>query len=557
MMRRAGGGWARWFSSVAGRFPTSDSEAEIYIKKKFIDGMMLNKARYTDYSKTRMLRLNFYRDFSLMRRQGVAGIGAYKSGLEFFAKLGMPSRAQLMLDMALEDHIPPNMSMYMKVLQGYAAVGQVRGVSYILRRTWQMSVQTEIAGKFIRYAIMALQRSGDRLAMFRIAVNTWPIHKGHPSIYTRLLSACVSYEQGGLLFTEMVDKDIGISIADWGALVDSCCLNGDMKSAVSVMETMVNDFNTPPTMIHLSLFLQSLVYCGDPKGFARLLQIMEDKDIADPIVGTLTYRYYEVSREPPPTALPRVGSLRIVEILIGIHAVRGDYQAALDAFENRGIVIGSTKVWHSIVVRLLSAALHRRVVELGHSGWELVKMSAQPVPMETRGPCEAVIYAMIDSCYMNKGFGCVRVWRLMKPFIVKPNAKRLKISPMPVYHLAHCVALRLTLACRQPVPSPHRISSLLTTIEDIHATLYDKSPWTASRLLSPLLQCYGTLSLVDKAVDLYKLHLLAGHPAHLLEHANVFRKIFELRDDTAGLSHINNLAVTMQQAEAIVMTHAR
>ncbi|KAJ9462314.1 hypothetical protein DIPPA_08239 [Diplonema papillatum] len=563
---------------VALRWPQSDAEAGRYLQAKYTAQTPRSRERMANYGVIRKLRLSFFKDFAGLRRGGVAGIQAYTEALKFFGKLGMPARSQLLLDLAMEDHISPSVSMYLRVLQSNALVGELEGISYILRRTWNLTASADVSARFLTYCIMGLRHAGERYKCFEVAVTTWPIHKGHPAVFTTLLTACRNFEEGSTLFTDMANSGMQLSVADWGSLLDSSVLSGDVESAMHVVRLM-REFKVDVTAVQRTMFASSYVHAGDSQGFLEVFKVFEDKKRADDdqLLQMVFLRHAEVARILPEDGkLLQAGGMRAVEVNIGIHGSLADFARAFRAYEKRGLIINSGKTWPAAVVRLVTAGWFAVAVAKGSRAADLHRLTAGPrarFAEEKGGFNEAYLQCLLHLSQANHGHGCVRIWGMLRVFLdAAVDMKRLRVSVYTLRQLCFCFVRRLhavsaALQAHSRVYNPMsaltgvdrdsavrvepcglevgelrtRVAELLRSLREVYDYLYAHSPHMASFLVSPMVAAYSALGRVDDACALYRLQLLAGHPAHLLVHAEAFREIFAVRGDTVAISHLDKL----------------
>eukprot|EP01063_Lacrimia_lanifica_P035130 TRINITY_DN6627_c0_g1_i1.p1 TRINITY_DN6627_c0_g1~~TRINITY_DN6627_c0_g1_i1.p1 ORF type:complete len:565 (+),score=165.62 TRINITY_DN6627_c0_g1_i1:246-1940(+) len=529
-------------------WPKNDAEASQFIRAKYTKWIPNSKLRFSTYAETRKARLGFFKDFSGMRKCGVAGVQAYAEGLFFFSKLGMAARCQMLFDLALEDHILPTNAMYLRVLAAYALIGHLEGVAYMLRKA-ALRVQTrDMAADCVAQAVLALHRAGERYWMVRIVVETWPIHDGSYSVHNAMLGACRSFEQGSAVMNDMMNRDQRFSAADWGLILDSGTLQGDVGCAVKTFALM-KELGAEPTQIHLTMLMQAWLECGDIDGFRKTYQVFTDKGLGvddDPFCIGLFLRSCELTQVPIPQGREgrALGNLREVELRVGVHSARGDFKAAHQAFRNRGVSLNSLKVWGALYIRLYAAALYNYSLTKGNPPSLLVKYAALGPVEEKRGISEGYLNSLTTMSYAARGFGAIRIWRMVSGLHTSADLKRSRIPLYGFYRTAHCLAARIRHLHGRPGQAA-RVRQHLDALEELYRTVYRLSPWKASMLLRPLLIAYGCLGLVERAVSEYRLLLLAGHPAHLLRHQETFRALFALREDTAALSHMDTLQATL------------
>ena len=533
-------------SPSGSKWPRDDAAAAFFLRKKYSSNATFGKKNENSYMQTRKMRLAFFKDFAAMRASGIAGTQAYSEALSFFGKMGMPARAQSVFDLALSDHVLPNTTMYLRLLQAYAKAGDIPGLLFVVRQSKRHLESGTAAHQFVSYCLMGLHRAGKRPEMVEAAVQTWGIHQGHPTIYRSLITSCNTYSDGGALITEMVNRDMAITEVEWGAFLDSTAHQGDVLSSLKVLK-VIREMMGRVTEIMVTQLLMSLYSVGDSEMFTRLYQMVGDKNyVLDTYVVGVNAMAHGVGFTPASARHEAVASVfrhkggqKSVDFAVGIHAASGDFASAYEAFNRRGDILGTQKIWLGLMSRLVIAARFERMMSEGGSAWRLIAETFE----ENHAPsgvmnCQASL--ILAASEANQGFGCIRVWRQLRPYLASRDQKRQTVPIRQTRKLADLLAGRFRCLHRRGGYT-ERCSQLLSALEEMYALVYDNSPFQASCLLTPLLIVYSEMRMLDKAVDLYRVLLLAGHPLYLLEHAPLFEELFRARDDAAALHHMADL----------------
>eukprot|EP00754_Rhynchopus_humris_P008374 Rhum_TRINITY_DN13738_c0_g2::Rhum_TRINITY_DN13738_c0_g2_i1::g.63511::m.63511 len=528
------------------KWPRDDAAAAFFLRKKYSSNATFGKKNENSYMLTRRMRLAFFKDFAAMRASGITGTQAYSEALSFFGKMGMPARAQSVFDLALADHVLPNTAMYLRLLQAYAKVGDIPGLLFVLRQSKRHLESSTAAHQFITYCLMGLHRAGKRTEMVEAAVQTWEVHQGHPTIYRSLITSCNTYSDGGALITEMVNRDLAITEVEWGAFLDSTAHQGDVLSSLKVLK-VIREMTGKVTEIMVTQLLMSLYSVGDSKMFARVYQMVGDKNYAlDTFVVGVNAMAHGVVFTPASTRHEAVeplfrhkGGQKSMDFAVGVHAASGDFASAYEVFNRRGDILGSQKIWLNLMSRLAIAARFERMMSEGGSAWRLIEETFEENHAPS-GVMNCQISLILAASRANQGFGCLCVWRQLRSHLASRDRKRQTVPIRQTRQLADLLAGRFRSLHRRGGYT-ERCSQLLSALEEMYALVYDNSPFQASCLLSPLLIVYSELQMLDKAVDRYRVLLLAGHPLYLLEHAPLFEELFRARDDAAALHHIAGL----------------
>ena len=490
-----------------------------------------------------------------MRKKNLTGVKAYTELIKFFSVLKMPSRCQVCFDLALEDHVVPTSAMYLLLMQCYADTGSLDGMAYVMRQAGTHLESREVASRFIRLAIKGLQRGRERSLMFAVAIKCWAIHEGHPTVYSALLSGCTSYEQSGGLVMEMLDRDIVLFPSDWGAFIDSASSCGDVASVMKILQARREISKEALAILAQTQVLATLLAVGDTGLFVKMAHyIFDNKSRPDGVVANMYGRACEIDDhlkeeycvEAADLMRKTGSSQRAVETLIGIRSSRRDVNGALSEFNMRGEMLGNMKIWVTLLRRVWFTLTHAMDISNGYPASYLSHLGDRIFTEfinEPKGVNDPPIHHIIRSSLANRGFGCLRIARLLRKLSATRDTKRSKLSVIHLANAAKAIAWRVIQVWRNPaipeVQRRERCTSLLEGLEALYNDVHGASPWCASALIEHMLAAYGALGLVDKAVDMYRLQLLAGYPAHLMQVESVMRQIFTLRNDTVALEHMN------------------
>ena len=250
----------------------------------------------------------------------------------------------------------------------------------------------------------------------------------------------------------------------------------------------------------------------------------------------------------------------MVEIRVGIQAMKGDFAAAEKEYHKRLLVLGTTKTWAVLESRLLSAALYDWMKLKGMSGSLLQYMLSKFnwLIHEKFGVNESIWMAVTTCSKLNFGYGSLLLYKTVAPLLEEQyDVKVRRLTIYSLLKLCDCLAVRVRhlMSLRDGWPPAEAVSAAREHFEalmKIYNAVFNNSPYHASKLLSPLILAHVALNLTESIVKIFRTLLLASHPSHMLEHASVFTEIFKIRQDEVAVSQINMLQE--QQQEILTMT---
>eukprot|EP01060_Flectonema_neradi_P002769 TRINITY_DN11752_c0_g1_i1.p1 TRINITY_DN11752_c0_g1~~TRINITY_DN11752_c0_g1_i1.p1 ORF type:complete len:566 (+),score=85.05 TRINITY_DN11752_c0_g1_i1:71-1768(+) len=534
---------------VISGWPQTDYEASVMITNKFVASAISNR-RDKDYSTTRKSRLQFYADFRKLRKSGVAGVLAYSAGMKFFGKLGMPARAQALFDTSLEDHISPTAGMFVRLMQAYAHVSDFEGMAYVISISGELTSSPGVAARYIHYLAIALHKGGFNFEALDLLAATWPIHLGSKVIYTTMLQCCSSFNDSLQIMNDIEAENREIRMTEWGSFIDSAGSQGDVRSCLHIMETMRRQHKVSPSLIHLTTLITACVTVYDEKLFKKMYQIIVDKGIEFDRVGRrLLLRFAELTATAVDTTLDNTGGVRLVEIRVGIRAALGDFASAESEYHKRVLVLGTAKTWSVLECRLLSAALHDWMKLKGMTGSALrhVLCNYSWLINEKNGLNEGIWIAAITASKLNQGYGSLILYRMIKDKLLDYEALKMPRLSLPALkRLSDCLAARVRhlMAQRDGWPPQEAVLSAkehFKALMTIYEAIFNKGPYCAAALLSPLIIAHSSLGLAEQMIQIYRTLLLASHHSHMLEHADAFIEIFNIRGDNVAVGRIQNL----------------